>query len=562
MIVIQRLLLSLLLFVVIGNSSEDLPTQEEVAKLYVATFNRAPDSAGLIWWTNSSGFKLSEIAQSFFDQDETKKLYPDGTSNANFITSVYQNLFNRDPDTEGLDYWENELNIGSFSKNSFILAVINGAQNTDASNDADILTNKTKVGISFATAGLENADDAKDIMSVVTSDISSVNVAFSSVEDLKRFVHYKTSYKFQNTPDIIDIGIFLESLTIYGTSFDSRQYIDLDNDGVKEIVVATHTSMDEMTPVHIYKKQDDNYIDITSSMFNTIPTQVHPRKVISSDFNNDGLLDLYFIDHGYDHDPFPGAKNVLMVSDKDSGKLVEKNIPNNPTAFHHCGASGDIDNDNNIDIFVCTDAWQGEDKKPYFLLNDGKANMTVNREKVPQAISEDGMLAVELIDVDLDGFLDLIAGYRIYLDVDGSFEQVFKTSIFWGDGDSFSNDRMTDLPISNFFVATYDIKAEDIDGDGDKDIILSKITKDLTGYYFQIFMQTNKREFLDESLSRIIKDEDTWEGIDAPWFPWIHMSDINSDGYLDIVVGDSSANVPSRGLKWLGNSQGYFTKDN
>lgn len=121
-----RLLLALLMLNTFSYASEDVPTQEEVAKLYVTTFNRAPDRDGLDYWIDS-GLSLSQIVQSFFDQLETRTLYPDGTSSSDFITSVYQNLFNRDPDTAGLNYWEAELNANILSKNRFIEAIINGA---------------------------------------------------------------------------------------------------------------------------------------------------------------------------------------------------------------------------------------------------------------------------------------------------------------------------------------------------------------------------------------------------------------------------------------------------
>jgi len=82
-------------------ASEEVPAKEEVAKLYVATFNRAPDFSGLNYWTNDSGLRLSQIAESFFDQPETRELYPSGNSNRSFIQSVYANLFNRELDTAG-----------------------------------------------------------------------------------------------------------------------------------------------------------------------------------------------------------------------------------------------------------------------------------------------------------------------------------------------------------------------------------------------------------------------------------------------------------------------------
>ena len=62
-----------------------LVTQAEVAKLYVATFNRAPDAGGLSYWTNS-GMSIENIAQSFFDQSETQTLYPNGTANSSFFS--------------------------------------------------------------------------------------------------------------------------------------------------------------------------------------------------------------------------------------------------------------------------------------------------------------------------------------------------------------------------------------------------------------------------------------------------------------------------------------------
>ncbi|WP_310440958.1 DUF4214 domain-containing protein [Sulfurimonas sp.] len=149
----------------------------DVCKLYVATFNRAPDAAGLDYWVNSSGLELEEIAQSFFDQPETQALYPTGTSMAAFVTSVYQNLFNRAPDQDGLAYWVNDLDAGSVSKQNFILAVINGALNTLVSQDATILENKQNVGLVFVNNGLEDVQLAKTVMEQIDNTESSVLVA-------------------------------------------------------------------------------------------------------------------------------------------------------------------------------------------------------------------------------------------------------------------------------------------------------------------------------------------------------------------------------------------------
>jgi len=201
-----KLLLIFLTLTCFLYSSENNPTEQELAKLYVATFNRAPDSAGLDYWV-ASGLKLSQIAQSFFDQEETQELYPTGTINRDFIKSVYLNLFNRIPDDAGWDYWENELDTGSFSKNSFIQALINGALDTDVSKDASILTNKGSVGLSFAKAGLNDVTDAKTIMTGVNDDINTLNSALNDF-----FITLFVPIPIEDT--IIEYALNVDNLTI------------------------------------------------------------------------------------------------------------------------------------------------------------------------------------------------------------------------------------------------------------------------------------------------------------------------------------------------------------
>jgi len=173
----SKILLAGLLLASAVYASEDNPTKEEVAKLYVATFNRAPDSAGLNYWTNDSGLKLSQIAKSFFDQPETKLLYPSGITNTDFITAVYKNLFNRIPDNEGLTYWNQQLKKGAFSKDQFIEAIINGAQN----DDIKILDNKTTIGLDFVNNGLNDKNLAVSVMNNISAVESSVDDALSII---------------------------------------------------------------------------------------------------------------------------------------------------------------------------------------------------------------------------------------------------------------------------------------------------------------------------------------------------------------------------------------------
>jgi hypothetical protein len=367
-------------------------------------------------------------------------------------------------------------------------------------------------------------------------------------------INATTSYRLNNTMAPTEMGAMLMQAGLQGHYFDSRVYIDLDGDGVNEIVVAPGRDSVDATPTRVFKKgAGGSYTDQTASFYNgAIPAQIHPRKTISADFNGDGKPDFFFIDHGYDHMPFPGAQTVLALSDA-TGKLKIKDIPGNKASFQHCGTAGDIDNNGTIDIFVCSDAWQGADKASYFLVNDGAGNMTIDRNRVPAALKGDGMIASELVDVDGDGYLDLIAGYRQ--------TGKFYTRVFWGNGSgNYTDGNSVVLPTSDTYPVTYDIKAEDIDGDGRRDIVLLNLRANLSSYYFVVLKQTQARVFDNQSLARIIKNETSWPGAANPWFAWFHILDINGDGKPDIVGADGSTGPWPAALRWVNDGAGNFTK--
>ncbi|RLA77359.1 MAG: hypothetical protein DRG30_00310 [Epsilonproteobacteria bacterium] len=168
---IKRLLLALLLTAAMLHAAA--PTEESVTKLYIATFDRAPDASGLDYWLKT-GLSTEEIARSFFEQPETKKKYPDELGNGDFISHVYDNLFDRASDGEGFAYWLTELDSGRVTRDIFILAVVNGAQG----DDANILNNKTEVGLAFACNGRNDENEAYTIMQEAMTDPLSVSYIF------------------------------------------------------------------------------------------------------------------------------------------------------------------------------------------------------------------------------------------------------------------------------------------------------------------------------------------------------------------------------------------------
>ena len=156
-------------------------TQQQVAELYVATFNRAPDASGLDYWVNDSfgGDPTIElIAESFFDQPETQALYPTGTTDTEFVTSIYENLFNRAQDAEGLAYWIGENGLGgSMTRSVMIEAMKNGAQG----DDAEIIANKAEVALYYVNNDQEGTEFS---LEDVTASDDTVTTAKSAVDAL------------------------------------------------------------------------------------------------------------------------------------------------------------------------------------------------------------------------------------------------------------------------------------------------------------------------------------------------------------------------------------------
>ena len=107
------------------------PNEAQITQLYIGYFNRAADQGGLDYWVGraEAGMTLGQIAASFAVQPEFTAVYG-GLSNPELIDRIYDNLFDRDPDAEGLAYWAAQLNSG-VSPGELMINVISGAQGAD-----------------------------------------------------------------------------------------------------------------------------------------------------------------------------------------------------------------------------------------------------------------------------------------------------------------------------------------------------------------------------------------------------------------------------------------------
>ncbi|OMH26627.1 DUF4214 domain-containing protein [Motiliproteus sp. MSK22-1] len=98
-------------------------TAGQVYRIYKAAFDRTPDAEGLGFWidTVEHGGTLQNVAAGFIHSNEFQTLYGDNPSNELFLTSLYHNVLDRDPDQDGFQWWSDKLNSGAESREDILV---------------------------------------------------------------------------------------------------------------------------------------------------------------------------------------------------------------------------------------------------------------------------------------------------------------------------------------------------------------------------------------------------------------------------------------------------------
>lgn len=316
-----------------------------------------------------------------------------------------------------------------------------------------------------------------------------------------------------------------------GNLSDAIAYLDADNDGDTDIFMATgeYLLAGEVDSVLYINNGANSFASSTSEFSDSMPPATHARKSIVGDFDGNGLDDIFVFDHGYDAHPFPGSNPKLIFQDA-AGTFSWTKLTAQ-TGFYHGGASADIDNDGDIDIFV-------GGFNPFFYINDGTGNLSYQTNRFDGSI--DKVFSAELIDVDEDGFVDLLVGAH---ERDGD-----NTSIYWGSSTgSFNHSNRTIIPAVQYFGGVMDFDAEDTDNDGDRDLLINR-TRDGDdgpgkGFYqgrtIQLLAHDGNRGFTDITSTHI----DQPGGDNDSWFPWLRVQDVDSDGDVDMASDDAGDNV-------------------
>jgi hypothetical protein len=137
-------------------------TVSDMQKAYIAFFGRPGEPEGIDYWNSiSDSVRIEQMYALFSDQNEYRAYYAafiDGRTGAiidapGMLNAVYQNLFHREIEQEGKNFWTPLLISGAVTIDNVVTEVLRGAQS------ADYLAIQSKVDASIAfTASVRSID--------------------------------------------------------------------------------------------------------------------------------------------------------------------------------------------------------------------------------------------------------------------------------------------------------------------------------------------------------------------------------------------------------------------
>jgi hypothetical protein len=161
--------------------------ETDVQEIYIGLLGRAADKAGFDYWVGQIEAGILTIEDVRANIVNFQPEYAEGLGSltrSQGVTQMYNWLFGRDPDEEGLDYWVNGGGSG-VNFDQLVLALINGA----SPEDRLVLDNRGEVAIAYTnepfygSADPFDLDTARAIIADVDGTRESVQEALDAIEN-------------------------------------------------------------------------------------------------------------------------------------------------------------------------------------------------------------------------------------------------------------------------------------------------------------------------------------------------------------------------------------------
>ena len=292
---------------------------------------------------------------------------------------------------------------------------------------------------------------------------------------------------------------------------------DIDNDGDVDIVVTTgpHTGTHALPPENMVLQINDGQGVFTNEANARLPAAAfgpqHANAAILGDVDGDADLDI-FVANGVTAVNVAGYQDWLWLND-GFGNFTDVTATNLPVNSVHCfdAAFLDVDTDGDLDVFMAVTDSLGTSGQNRLLVNDG-AGVFSDETALRLPALQDVSLAVAIEDLDGDGDADIVVANATF---GGS-------KILVNNGVGFFADEST-IRFLSFPPSASDVIARDLNGDDSPDLVFASHAQDAPA----IFINSGAGFFTEESIDR------------TPVFVGTHgvaVADVDTDGDEDIFV--------------------------
>ena len=377
----------------------------------------------------------------------------------------------------------------------------------------------------------------------------------------------KTSYALKTPQTVVDIDPIRTKLGIRNIGLYSGNnnlgfvYVDMNNDGLEDIFYPYSSDGNFNTKSNVLINKGNGVYALDESMFpSNFPGTTTTRKTLVGDFNNDSLPDIFMCNHGYEAFT-PGAavgvgttfyleNNSILLSNKN-GAYTYKIFTDLGKAFWHGAASGDLNGDGNMDIVVSGGG------RPKALYGDGKGGFAIS--DINTTISKNnGYITVELVDVDKDGQCDVILSGD-----EGAPSPAYysKSMILWNKKGDFNSSTVICEANTNGWRSVQNIGCEDLDGDGNNEIILCR-TGDISGvwyggYQLNVYKQSGGFTSFTDVTSTYFGSDNILRTTNTGKWMYQMLMKKETDGLISIYGYISNS---EKYLQWKQNSSKTFVK--